>query len=173
MKRLFLIASLVACDAGPPPVQTQASAVCEGTPPSSVTEHVYRQLKPHCIGCHDSGVRGYFNSMNAFQSLLVSDPRLVAPGNPDGSELVRLLEGRGTGAFTQMPIGGPTYAADDTDIRMSEIRAWITALGAQARSIRPDPDAPVITRMSAAQMQRALYQQLGLVHGDFFQAQTQ
>jgi hypothetical protein len=82
------------------------------------------------------------------------------------------LEGRGTGAFKQMPIGGKSYAQLVTDgtatLPMADIRAWIQGLGAQQRDARPDPEAPRISRMSATQAQRVLYQQLGLRHEDFF-----
>jgi len=142
--------------------------LCEETPLSVQTQRVYEALTPQCKGCHSEGTRGFFGSILAFQSLLVGDARLVTPGDPDASELVRLLEGHGTGAFDQMPIGGEAYARDDAAIRMSEIRAWITSLPPQLRAVRPDPDAPMLTRMSAPQIQRALYLQLGLAYEDFF-----
>jgi hypothetical protein len=143
-----------------------------GTPATSETLRVMEGLKPHCEGCHAQGARGYFASVEAFQSLLVSDSRLVKAGSPDDSELVKLLEGRGTGAFKQMPIGQKSYAQlvseGTATLTVEAVRAWIKGIGVQQRDSRPNPDAPRITRMSADQVQRALYQQLGLGYDDFF-----
>jgi hypothetical protein len=131
-------------------------------------------LRPICQGCHSSGTRGFFASASAFQNLLVLDPRLVAPGDPDHSELVRLLEGRGTGAYTQMPAVGLSYiarvAAGQATLTMEQIRAWVLALKPAERDPTPDPDAPRIARIGAVQIKRALYQQLGLSDDDFFQS---
>ncbi len=172
MNRALLLTVLALCGCGDPPtaaLATRRQAIC-GTPATAATRTIYEGLKAECAGCHQSGTRGYFSSLGAFQALLVSDPRLVNPGNPDGSELMKLLEGKGTGAFKQMPIAGQTYAMRTAaaGASVAEIRAWITGLTAQARDNRPDPLARPITRMSAQQMQRALYQQLGLDHADFF-----
>ncbi|WP_223636136.1 hypothetical protein [Corallococcus sp. EGB] len=155
---------------------TQAQKAC-GTPASSETVRVMQGLKPHCEGCHAQGARGYFASVDAFQGLMVSDPRLVKAGSPDDSELIRLLEGRGSAAFKQMPIGEKSYAQLVSDgtatLSVADVRAWIQALSTQQRDARPDPEAPRITRMSATQVQRALYQQLGLTHDDFFSSATE
>ncbi|WNG34851.1 hypothetical protein F0U61_15235 [Archangium violaceum] len=152
--------------------QSQPPPTTCGTPATTETQRVMEGLKPHCEGCHAQGTRGYFASVAAFQSLLVSDSRLVKAGSPDDSELVRLLEGRGTGAFKQMPIGQKSYAQlvseGSATLSVQAVRAWIQGLGAQQRDSRPNPDAPRITRMSADQVQRALYQQLGLGYDDFF-----
>lgn len=162
---------------GAAPAARVTRAACQGTTPSDATARVFEGLRPGCEGCHASGTRGFFASLEAFQQLLVGDGRLVAPGRPDESELLRLLSGAGTGAFRQMPISGPPYAqlvsgaaASDPSAppSMDELRAWIESLGAQTRDQRPAQDAPRVTRMSAQQIQRALYQQLGLAHGDFF-----
>ncbi len=171
MKRALILAALVlaACGDPRPATGSKHQAIC-GTPATKATKAIYDGLKTECAGCHQSGTRGYFSSLGAFQALLVSDPRLVAPGKPDGSELIKLLEGRGTGAFKQMPIAGQTYALRTPGLGASvaDVRAWITTLTAQQRDSRPDPLARPITRLSAQQAQRALYQQLGLDHDDFY-----
>ncbi|NRD45320.1 hypothetical protein [Corallococcus exiguus] len=155
---------------------TQAQKAC-GTPASSETVRIMQGLQPHCEGCHAQGARGYFASVDAFQSLMVSDPRLVKAGSPEESELIRLLEGRGSAAFKQMPIGEKSYAQLVSDgtakLSVADVRAWIQSLSTQQRDARPDPEAPRITRMSATQVQRALYQQLGLTHDDFFSSATE
>ena len=170
---LLVLSGVLSCggEGAPSALRTRGQAQCS-TPTSSETVRIMQGLKPHCEGCHTQGARGYFASAEAFQSLLVSDVRMVKPGSPDDSELVRLLEGRGTGAFKQMPIGQKSYAqlvAEGTaTLPVADVRAWVQGLAAQQRDSRPDPEAPRITRMSATQVQRALYQQLGLGHDDFF-----
>ncbi len=166
---------LLSCEgAAPPPrpsVSTQTQTVC-GTPATQETKRVYDGLKESCASCHQAGTRAFFTSLGAFQGALVSDTRLVNPGHPDESELIKLLEGHGTGAFKQMPIAGDPYAqrvgTNGVTLSMADLRAWVTGLGTQARDNRPDPTARPITRVSALQAQRALYQQLGLDTDDFF-----
>lgn len=139
---------------------------------SDETVAVMRALAPHCEGCHVTGARAFFSSVSSFQNLVVSDPRLIKPGDPDGSEFVKLLQGTGTGAFTRMPIGTKSYAdlvADGTaTFTIDQVKQWVTGLATQARDSRPDVTAPRITRVKAEQVQRALYQQLGLAYDDFF-----
>ncbi|WP_342380533.1 hypothetical protein NVS55_12975 [Myxococcus stipitatus] len=172
---VVLAAVSLACgqqEGAPSPVATQSQQSTCVPPPGAETKRVYEGLKPHCEGCHVQGNRGYFASLEAFQGLMVADTRMVKAGKPDESELVRLLEGKGTGAFNQMPIGQKSYAQLVTDgtatLTMERIRTWVQELGAQQRGAEPNVDAPRITRKSANQMQRALYQQLGLVHEDFY-----
>jgi hypothetical protein len=86
---------------------------------------------------------------------------------------MRLLRGTSTGAFKQMPIAGPTYeslaASGAQPLTIDQISAWIAGLTVQQRDTRPDPESPRVARLSATQIQRALYQQLGLTHDDFFE----
>jgi hypothetical protein len=171
MRSLLLMAlALVACESAPPQVAAVRQGAC-GTA-SDETLRVMQGLTGPCAGCHTSGARGYFASPAAFQALIVADPAVVIPGDPDNSELVRLLEGRGTGAFARMPIGDTTYAqlvaTGAATLTIADVRAWIAGLATQARSARPDPSAPRVTRLNAAQLQRSLYLQLGLTHDDFF-----
>ncbi|WP_163998848.1 hypothetical protein [Pyxidicoccus caerfyrddinensis] len=170
---VLVLSGVLSCgtEGTPSALRTRGQAAC-ATPASSETVRIMEGLKPHCEGCHAQGARGYFASTESFQALLVSDVRLVKPGSPDDSELLRLLEGRGTGAFKQMPIGQKSYAQLVTEgtatLPVADVRAWIQGLAAQQRDSRPDPDAPRISRLTAVQVQRALYQQLGLRHEDFF-----
>ena len=176
---LALIALACSRDAGtpsesarpsPPSTAQTARPLCEDIPPRTL--EVMQALTPVCAGCHLVGTRGYFASAEAFQSLLVADPRLVQRGDPDGSELIRLIEGRGTGAFRQMPIGTTDYpallASGQATLSIEDLRAWVRELPAPMRSASPDGRAPRITRLSATQIQRSLYQQLGLSEADFF-----
>lgn len=172
MKRLFALLLLASCDRAPQPTgATAKQAVC-GTAATEETRVVYEGLKAECAACHLSGTRGFFASLGAFQELLVADPKLVVPGSPDESLLVKLLEGHGTGPFAQMPIAGLTYAQrveGHADLlAMATIRSWVTGLSTQSRDSRPSSSAPRITRISARQLQKVLYQQLGLSNADFY-----
>lgn len=125
------------------------------------------RLGTTCAPCHGEGAsRPFFASLTAFEDLLAYDPRYVTRGDPDASQLVALLEGRGTGAYMQMPLGAESFSAiaarGATDITMDEVRAWITELSPPdpARS-GPDPDAPAIRRLSADEIINALEVALG------------
>ncbi len=147
-----------------------------GTGPSAderaQNQAIFDGLRARCEGCHIMGARGYFASIEAFESLIAYNPDLVVPGKPDDSEFVRLLEGGGAGPFPQMPPAGPTYAelasSGEASLSMAEIRTWVTELGDHAADPRPSASAPRIARLGAAEVQRALYQQLGLSDDDFF-----
>ncbi|HEY1088465.1 MAG TPA: hypothetical protein VGE37_12245 [Archangium sp.] len=171
MKRFFLLLVLAGCSQSPRShvAQTQQAACGEA---SDETVRIMRGLAPHCEGCHVSGTRAFFASVSSFQNLVVSDARLISPGNPDESEFVKLLLGTGTGAFTRMPIGTKTYADLVTEgaatLTVDEVKDWVRGIAVQARNARPNPAAPRITRVKAEQVQQALYQQLGLGHADFF-----
>jgi hypothetical protein len=151
---------------------TNARALCVPPPPSSETDRIFQGLRPVCEGCHSTGNRAYFQSLESFQSLVVADPRMVVPGNPDGSELIRLLEGTGQGAFTQMPPGDITYdgmlAAGVGTLPISDVRAWIQGLTATARDPRPNIALPRVRRMEANQLVMAMQRVLGLGYADFY-----
>lgn len=167
-----LVVTLLGLGAGcgdrPRTPQALTAGACPEPGVAAGTAEIFAGLKPACEGCHMNGTRAYFASLGAFQQLLVADARLVAPGDAAGSELVRLLEGQGGGAFKQMPIAGSPYAGLGLRPSMDEIKAWIAGLPAQQRGSSPDARAPRVIRLSARQIQRALYQQLGLAHEDFF-----
>lgn len=133
---------------------------------------IFEGLKPTCEGCHVSGARGYFASIEAFESLLVYNPKEVVPGDPDQSELVRLLEGKGKLAFKQMPPAGPLYselvAQGVTTLTVAQVREWVKGLKASSADARPSPKARRISRLGPTEVLRALYQQLGLSDADFF-----
>ncbi len=171
--RTFVMCALVlwGCDSPPAsPVAVKQQAACGQA--SDETVRIMRGLAPSCEGCHLNGARAFFASVNSFQNLIVADARMVSPGDPENSELIKLLEGRATGAFTKMPIGTKSYAELVADgsatLTVEEVKQWIRNLASQARDARPDGTAPRITRVKAEQVQRALYQQLGLGYDDFF-----
>lgn len=172
--QLLLFVALAGCGTrvpATPAAATSKQAVC-GTAATEETRAVYEGLKEECASCHSSGTRGFFASLGAFQELLVADRALLTPGSPDESELVKLLEGHGTGPFAQMPIAGKTYAQRVEGkpglLQMASIRSWVTGLATQSRDPRPNAATTRITRISARQLQRTLYQQLGLTNDDFY-----
>ena len=151
-RALLFVLLAMACDSASAPAPALARQSVCGTSATAETKKIYDGLKGECAGCHVAGVRSFFVSLGTFQTLLVTDKKLVKPGDPDNSELIKLLEGHGSGVFKQMPIAGPAYAERATagtavnGVSMSEVRAWVTNLAAQTRDPRPDPNAKVLVR---------------------------
>lgn len=166
-----LFVGLAACDEGGVAMQQRCA---DGPNADERAENliIFDGLRASCEGCHVMGARGYFASIESFESLVAYNTELVTPGAPDSSPFIALLEGTGSGPFAQMPPAGPTYAALAEDgtasLSMTQIRDWVTELGDHAADPNPSSAAPRITRIAAADLQRALYQQLGLDDDDFF-----
>jgi hypothetical protein len=146
------------------------------TPPPDLPEcageswAVYEGLAPHCSGCHSDGANmPFMATFSAFSSLLLGDSRLVAPGDPEGSRLIALLEGRADGSLPQMPIGSSSYAELDaagaTALGMDEIRAWISELQPCAYDGGEAP--PLARRLRTHQLWAALERLLGLERADY------
>jgi len=137
-------------------------------PPSNATQDVYTRLRPTCAACHAAGANlPFFDSLGAFQSLLVADPRFVVPGEPDQSSLVNLLMGNNVGTWRQMPLGPSSFLqlemAGQTGITVVEIRAWIEGLlPTMMGDPTPDPAATTMRRMTVEQIVASLYQELGI-----------
>lgn len=94
---------------------------------------------PRCSGCHTgptgnllpgglnlTSASDSFNALVNVSSLEQPGVMRVVPGDPDGSYLVRKLEGSAGIAGARMPLGGP-YLDQAT---INQIRAWIAALPA-------------------------------------------
>lgn len=130
-------------------------------------------MEEHCASCHQSGPTGYFASLTAFQNLLVANPRLVVPGDPDASELIRLLEGEGSGSLPQMPLGMVSFADLDADgltgVSMDELRTWIAELEVNGvAAATPDYEAQTVRKIGAKHLEKGLRNLLGLSRDDFF-----
>lgn len=176
MNRLLLLVTLCACT-GRINGSAARSDGTDGCPPlpgsNSQTEVVRLALAQDCAGCHSTGDIGYFASANAFESLLVRNPRLVKPGKPDESELVMLLEGtRSNSSQKQMPISGDSFAkldaAGKTKIHLAEIREWVTSLEAPGLTAHADPALPAAHRVDATFIEFGLRDLLGLSESDFY-----
>lgn len=137
---------------------------------------IYSGLHASCVGCHDAtDNRPFFAEFEWFERQIVYssvDPLpgeqvFVIPGDPSGSELVKLLEGTG-GGLGQMPPGAQSYAdlaaAGQADIGMDEVRNWIQNL--QICEL-PEPDPIVVARRMPADMIRTeLQRQLDLTDAE-------
>lgn len=166
-RRLVCIAGLsclfvAGCDGARTAGQEMSS--CD---PGGGNAAMFTALAGSCASCHGPGTaRPFFASVTSFEDLLVYDTRYVVPGDPERSALVALLEGRGTGAYAQMPLAGDAFATlaarGETAVGMSEIRSWITALPPPDLSRSgPDPEAVTIRRLSADEYINALEVALG------------
>jgi hypothetical protein len=133
---------------------------------------IRKGLEAFCKDCHGTGDKGFFASLQAFEDLLVYNEALVIPGEPDKSKLVQLLEGKASGAYSQMPISGDSYAklvdAGKAPLTMDEVRSWVRDLKPRPKNTKPDPGAITVHRMTAAQIVSTLYAQLGLTGDDFY-----
>ncbi|MEM9073536.1 MAG: hypothetical protein AAGE52_33910 [Myxococcota bacterium] len=154
-------------DPAPPPYEDDSPDVGACREPSL---DVYERLRGSCAGCHRAGTSfPGFRDLEAFENLIAYNPRFVAPGDPEHSSLVAMLEGRGTGSQPQMPLGEESFADLEargaTAIGLDEIRAWIVNLEPCELPSTP----PVLaSRLTARQVRGALYAQLGLSDEDFF-----
>jgi hypothetical protein len=152
---------------GGPADTTSSSATGGGECASSDNDAIRIALAPACKACHDVGSnRPIFASLDAFENLLVYDPAIVVPGDPDGGRLIPLLLGTATGTYTQMPLTGEPFAklasAGKTGISMEAIRAWITTLPPPdpARA-GPHRDSPTTRRLRVGELVGALQRTLG------------
>lgn len=131
---------------------------------------VFKGLEPTCANCHRAGKTPYFSSTTAFYNLLVSNPSWVKPGDPDGSELIALLEGRASGQYAQMPPGLKGFAEMEalgqTQTTVAKVRAFVQDLKGCEATVQPAPERPQVQRKSAAQIHRTLKQHLGLDDDD-------
>ncbi len=180
---LILMVSAVACgDAAAPaphhpeltaPATAHTARGAEALPPCPTDEtgRIFLGLRARCASCHGAGANlGFFASEGAFRSLLAGNPAYVTPGDPEGSELVRLLRGQGTGSFRQMPTAGLAYGLLPTaeqPVSMDEIERWIRGLSNMTRTTTPDADAPTVRRLTAEEIVASLHDQLGLTDADF------
>ncbi len=135
------------------------------------TYEVYSGLQPVCSACHGEGTSlPAFAGLPSFERLIAYNPRFVAPADPDGSHLVALLEGRASGAFTQMPLGEKTYAElvaeGAASLPVEDVRTWVREL--EVCDVPAEEPPTLARRLSVEQIRASLYAQLGLSDQDFF-----
>lgn len=133
----------------------------------SRNDEVRLRLAPTCAACHGAGTaRPFFATLAAFEDLLAYDPDFVVRGDPDASPLIALLEGRGIGAYPQMPLVGDPFATlasrGETGITMDELRAWVRDLPPPDPSRSgPNLGAPATRRLTANEVIEAIQVALG------------
>ena len=162
-------------DAGLPPSRRDAEPGADAELVSDAgttlfsTAEVYNRLKPTCGGCHSVDARPYFGSLEAFESLIVRDPRWIHPGQPEASALLDLLRG---GGARSMPPVGDVFAVlaekGQTQISVLELEAWIRGLSMTPPL--PSGGATGIRRKTAEQVITTLRTQLGLEDSDLVDA---
>lgn len=123
----------------PVPENAEKALAALPAPANEIEEAALAALDKHCSRCHQDGklenrikpASGFGNVLNLRQ--LASDPSLVIPGNPDGSELVKQI------ASGNMPYdikdGSNFLAPTPNEEEVAAIRNWIASLklaGAQA-----------------------------------------
>lgn len=130
-------------------------------------DEVRMKLASQCAACHGARAgRPFFENLAAFEDLLVYNTNYVVRGDPDRSPLIAMLEGRATGAYRQMPLGGDPFATratrGETAITMDELREWIRTLPPPDPARQgPDPSALTTRRLSADEAINALAIALG------------
>ena len=181
--RPFLIVAIAAGAACFVPVGATSEPSAAGAGGNTVGESpeqkaknqaVMAALEPACARCHGTGSnKPFFASLDAFETLLVFSDRYVVAGHPEQGELMPLLRGAGSGAFKQMPLAGPPFAAlsdsGDTEITMAELETWIRGLNADVKLDTSGANGIVQQRLDAEHIQRSMLDQLGLTLADFWQ----
>jgi hypothetical protein len=130
-------------------------------------DEIRLRLATTCASCHGARAsRPFFASLAAFEDLLVYNPTVVTPGSPDASPLIAILEGRGTGAYPQMPLSGAPYSTrasrGEASLSMAELREWIRTLPPRDSTRNgPDPAATSTRRLSADELLNAIAVALG------------
>lgn len=173
MRALLVLLPLAACTG------TLGSAGSEPTPPmrprtidcggaeAPSTSRVHDALRPHCVGCHDTNAEfPLFATSGNFETMVVRNERFVAPGQPEASPLIAMLEG--AAGVAQMPPPTPYASLADADERlpsMGELRCWIAGL--EARTGPAEVSASLNRRIHAEHLQRNLEWALGLSPTDF------
>jgi hypothetical protein len=138
-------------------------------PPDGVltTAQVFERLSPTCQGCHTLTASPYFRDLQAFESLLVTNPDFVVAGNPEASRLLRMMAGVDSLPMPPAPNGpfASLEEAGETNLTTVQLTEWI-------RNLPPPVDVPVdvplVRRKTAEMIERTLYDQLGLTDEDFY-----
>jgi hypothetical protein len=140
-------------------------------PPTGKNDEIRLALHAACSGCHLTGNRPFFASLDAFENGLVYDTRYVKPGDPAGSVVVQMLKGIAPGSYPQMPVGtsyDSLLQQGVTKLTIAEVEAWIAELPpAGVRNSEPSPALFTVRRLPADDMVVSLLDQLGLTLEDF------
>jgi mono/diheme cytochrome c family protein len=99
--------------------------VCAASPKTSFADDVMPIFVGRCFGCHKPGGEGNEKSgldLSTYEGVMKGTKmgKMVIPGDPEGSNLMWLLDWRGA-PETHMPLGKKKLSICDRDA----IRAWI------------------------------------------------
>jgi mono/diheme cytochrome c family protein len=96
----------------PPEVTPAPTATPGGVAMVSYKQQIQPILDRECVGCH-GGQAGLF--MDSYDNLMAggASGKVVIPGDPDGSDLVRSIKGQGQ---SRMPPGNATLAPSEIDM---------------------------------------------------------
>ncbi|MEM9189283.1 MAG: hypothetical protein AAGF12_08910 [Myxococcota bacterium] len=139
---------------------------------------IYTGLHGSCVGCHDEEHnRPFFASLEAFERQIAYsaiDPLpgeqvFVVPGQPEASELLRLLDGSSE-TLGQMPPGVKSYAelAADNEapngVSMARVQDWVRSL--EICELPAPPPIVHARRLPAELIRSELLRQLDLTDAD-------
>jgi mono/diheme cytochrome c family protein len=98
---------------------------CAAADTTSFAEDVFPIFKGRCVGCHAAGQEGFEKSgldLTSYEGVMKGTKfgPMVVPKDPDGSNLIWLLDWRGSPA-TRMPHGKKKLSTCDRNA----IRTWI------------------------------------------------
>lgn len=129
-------AAVAAAPAAAPNTVVAALAPDLVRPSDPVEAAAFDALMRNCARCHQDGMligrlkpnKNFGNILNLAE--IAREPRLIAPGNPDGSEIIKMM------LKPEMPydVYGGEFNPDatpPTEDEIAAIRTWITSLGAQ------------------------------------------
>ena len=106
-------------------ILSSSGQVCAAAAKASFSEDVLPIFVGRCFSCHKSGGEGVDKSgldLTTYEGVMKGTKmgKMVIPGDPDGSNLMWLLDWRGA-PQTHMPLGKKKLSICDRDA----IRAWI------------------------------------------------
>ena len=125
LRAVIALSAMVIIGAGIELALTEARAAPPLQPQVSFSEDVLPLLKFRCGSCHLPGGEGYEKSgfdVSSYQTVTIGTKygRMVVPGDPDTSNLMRLLDWR-VSPEIRMPHGNKQLSICDRDM----IRTWI------------------------------------------------
>jgi mono/diheme cytochrome c family protein len=102
-----------------------SSEACAAAPKTSFAEDILPIFRGRCVGCHQPGGQGVEKSgldLTSYEGLMKGTKfgKMVVPGDPEGSNLMWLLDWRASPEL-RMPHGKKKLSTCDRDV----IRAWI------------------------------------------------
>lgn len=123
--KLLSGAAAIACVVAASVVVAPVNEACAAGEATTFSEDVFPIFKGRCVGCHAAGQEGFEKSgldLTSYEGVMKGTKfgPMVIPKDPDSSNLVWLLDWRGS-AQTRMPHGKKKLSTCDRNT----IRSWI------------------------------------------------